>query len=109
MVFFIARLVTVPVLLTLLPLPLTGFCIAVSISNFGVNVPPASNLSGERSKFLDLFSSQYPENNNVFISLFKSFVRRFQRCRVDELSIDLGPASSGRYPLFARFFQRCNP
>jgi hypothetical protein len=74
MVSFIARLVTVPVLVALLPLLLTGFCIAVSISNFGVNVLLASNLSGEHSIFLDLFFSQYPENNNVFISLFKSFV-----------------------------------
>lgn len=36
MAFFIARLVMAPVLVALLPLPLTGFCIAVSISNFGV-------------------------------------------------------------------------
>jgi hypothetical protein len=74
MVFFIAGINTVPVLVALLPLPLTSFCVVVSISNFGINVPLTSNLSGERSKFLDLFSSQYPENNNVFIKLFKSFV-----------------------------------
>jgi hypothetical protein len=73
-VFFIARTNTAPVLVAVLLLPLTGLCIVVSISNFGINVLLASNLSGERSKFLDLFSSQYSENDNVFISRFKSFV-----------------------------------
>ena len=62
------------VLVAFLPLSLTSFCGAVSESKLLVVVLLASNLGGERSKFFNLFSSQYPEDNNVFISFFESFV-----------------------------------
>lgn len=53
-----------------------------------------SNIAGAVGKFLDLFFGEDTEDDDEVLTLFEALIGLFESFRVDETTVDLGPARS---------------